>query len=163
MQVRLLTNSLNTNNHTSAHSAYQKHRQRILETGAELHETKSDAKDRAIYMQSPVDQRILGLHAKTLLIDDDQVFIGSSNLDPRSLILNTEIGLWIQSPRLNRALRKEFGLDLQPQNAWRVSLNEQQEIVWQSDTITTTVQPSASLFLRLENWFFGLLPIEDEM
>lgn len=163
VEVRLLTNSLETNNHTSAHSAYQKHRRQMLETGVELHETRADAKDRGIYMQPPVEQRILGLHAKTLLADDDQVFIGSANLDPRSLRLNTEMGLWIRSPGLNQALRRELSVDLEPQNAWRLTINGDQDIVWQSDDIVTIEQPSPSFFLRLENWLFGLLPIENEM
>ncbi len=163
VEVRILTNSLETNNHTTAHSAYQKHRRRILTTGAELHEIRADAKDRHIYMQPPVDQRILGLHAKTLLIDDDQVFIGSTNLDPRSLRLNTEMGLWITSPGLNQALRQELGIDLKLQNAWRLTLDEDRQVVWQSDDKTTTVQPSPSFFMRFENWLFGLLPIENEM
>jgi putative cardiolipin synthase len=161
--VRVLTNSLETNNHTTAHSAYQKHRQGMLEQGAQLHEIRPNAKDRSIYMHPPVGERILGLHAKTLLVDDDHVFIGSTNLDPRSLRINTEMGLWIESPGLNQALREELGIDLQLQNAWRLILNEDKQIVWQSEDSTTTVQPSASFFRRLENWFFGLLPIENEM
>ncbi len=163
VDVRLLTNSLETNNHTTAHSAYQKHRQGMLEKGAELHEIRPDAEDRSIYMQPPVSERILGLHAKTLLIDDDQVFIGSTNLDPRSLRINTEMGLWIESPGLNQALREELGIDLLLQNAWRLTLNDDKQIVWQSESSSTTVQPSTSFFIRLENWFFGLLPIENEM
>ncbi len=161
--VRLLTNSLATNNHTSAHSAYQKHRKRILTSGVELHEIRADARDRDRYMQAPVDQRVLGLHAKSLLVDDDQVFVGSTNLDPRSLRLNSEMGLWITSRSLNQALRQELGIDLELQNAWRVTLDEQQRVVWQSDAISTTVQPSPTFFMRFENWFFGLLPIENEM
>jgi putative cardiolipin synthase len=163
VQVRLLTNSLNTNNHTTAHSAYQKHRKALLEAGAELHETRADAKDRSLYMQQPVGRRILGLHAKTLVLDEDEVFIGSTNLDPRSLRINTEVGLWIHSPGLNRALRGQLAVDMLPGNSWKLSLDQDGHLSWQSDEQLLTSQPASSFYLRLENWFFGLLPIEGEM
>lgn len=163
VQVRLLTNSLNTNNHTTAHSAYQKHRKAMLKAGADLHETRADAQDRSLYMQAPVDARILGLHAKTLVLDDDQVFIGSTNLDPRSLRINTEVGLWIHSPGLNHDLRQQLSIDLLPANAWHLALAEDGNIVWQSGQQTLTRQPASSFYLRMENWFFGLLPIEAQM
>jgi putative cardiolipin synthase len=163
VQVRLLTNSLNTNNHTTAHSAYQKHRKAMLEAGADLHETRADAEDRSLYMEAPVDGRILGLHAKTLVIDDDQLFIGSTNFDPRSLRINTEIGLWIYSPGLNHALRQQLSIDMLPANAWHLALDDDDDLVWQSEQQTLTRQPASSFYLRMENWFFGLLPIEGEM
>ncbi len=163
VDVRLLTNSLNTNNHTTAHSAYQKHRKALLQAGAELHETRADAKDRILYMQQPVGRRILGLHAKTLVLDEDQVFIGSTNLDPRSLRINTEVGLWIHSPGLNQALREQLAVDMLPGNSWKLSLDQEGRINWQSDDQLLTSQPAASFYLRLENWFFGLLPLEGEM
>ena len=40
----------------------------------------------------------MSLHAKTLAMDRERIFIGSFNFDPRSVIYNTELGLVIRSP-----------------------------------------------------------------
>ena len=51
------------------------------------------------------------LHAK-LIVVDDIVFVGSSNLDPRSLRINFEIMLRIQDATLAAAARQQFEADL---------------------------------------------------
>ncbi|MGA7279015.1 MAG: phospholipase D family protein, partial [Desulfocapsaceae bacterium] len=101
VDVRILTNSIRSNNHLAAHSAYRKHINELLADGAQLHEVRVDARDRDYYMFQPTDKKSLALHAKALVIDRDKVFIGSANLDPRSLRLNTEMGLLVYSESLN--------------------------------------------------------------
>lgn len=163
VNVRILTNSLRSNNHTSAHSAYRHHVRRLINHGADLHEVRSLAKDRSIYMQSPVDEKVLGLHAKLLLIDREQTFIGSANLDPRSLRLNTEIGLLVQSPALNQRVRELLELDFHKRNAWHLKESDNGSIIWVADDITLDKQPADSNFQRIEDWFFSILPIEGKM
>jgi len=51
------------------------------------------------------------LHAKSIVVDDI-VFVGSSNLDPRSLRINFEIMLRIQNAALAEAARRQFEADL---------------------------------------------------
>ena len=53
------------------------------------------ARDRSVYMQTPVREKNLALHAKVMIVDGRQVFIGSANFDPRSLyILIPRWGFW---------------------------------------------------------------------
>ncbi len=163
VQLIVLTNSLNSNNHVTAHSAYQHHRREVLRIGAKLFETRADAKDRDRYMQQPVADRILGLHAKLAVLDHERLFIGSANLDPRSLRVNSEIGIVIESRELNRRLRKHLTLDFSERNAWQVESTAEGRMFWVSDNGRSEIQPASSFFLRLENAFFGLLPIEGEM
>ena len=111
----------------------------------------------------PVDDKKLGLHAKLMLIDRKDVFIGSANMDPRSLTLNTEIGLFIESPVLNRQLRELLEIDFDKRNAWHLQVTESGDIVWVSDETTRDSQPADSAFQRLEDWFLGKLPIEAKM
>ena len=40
------------------------------------------------------------LHAKLILMGKEEALLGSFNLDPRSLMLNTELMLHLHSPRL---------------------------------------------------------------
>lgn len=163
VRVRILTNSLRSNNHTSAHSAYRHHVHRLMGHGADLHEVRAQAKDRSTYILSPVDEKTLGLHAKLILIDQEYSFIGSANLDPRSLHLNTEIGLLIQSTELNQRLREKLEVDFHKRNAWHLQVADDGGIIWVADDIVLDSQPADSAFQRLEDWFLSILPIEGEM
>jgi putative cardiolipin synthase len=162
-QVRILTNSLSSNNHVTAHSAYRNHIRELIELGAELHELRDDAADRHAYIESPVEEKSLCLHAKVVVIDNDQVFVGSANLDSRSLRLNTEMGLFIESASLNAEMRQALEPDFAPRNAWRVELDPEGQMIWVGDDVTLKHQPSHHFMRRIEDWFLSLLPIEDEM
>lgn len=163
VRVRILTNSIGSNNHLTAHSAYRRHVRHLVEVGAEVHEMREDAEDRELYIESPVEDKSLGLHAKLLLFDEDRAFIGSANLDPRSLQLNTEMGLLIESPSLNAELRRVLEPDFNSRNAWQVQLNDAGEMIWVSDQAVLNHQPEPSFMRRIEDWFLSLLPIEDEL
>lgn len=163
VQVRILTNSLRSNNHLSAHSAYSGHIHRLVSHGADLHEVHAEAVDRVVYMQEPVQEKRLGLHAKMLIIDDALVYVGSCNLDPRSLQLNTEVGLVIESQSLNHSLREAIARDFESRNAWAVKISESGQLQWHGDGVVLDHPPADSLIQRLEDWFFGLLPIDRQM
>jgi phosphatidylserine/phosphatidylglycerophosphate/cardiolipin synthase-like enzyme len=45
----------------------------------------------------------VGLHTKAMVIDRERAFIGSMNLDPRSEILNSEMGVIIDSAPWRRS------------------------------------------------------------
>jgi putative cardiolipin synthase len=163
VNVRILTNSINSNNHLTAHSAYRKHVRKLVEMGVEVHEVRHDAIDRDMYIESPVADKSLCLHAKLIVFDDDRVFVGSANLDPRSLHINTEMGLIIRSTSLNAEMRRSLEPDFSLRNAWRVQLDTRQRMTWTSDSETLSHQPTHSFMRRIEDWFFSLLPIENEM
>jgi len=163
VKVRILTNSIRSNNHLAAHSAYQNHVRGLLASGVELHEVRAEAKERYRYILSPVEQKKLGLHAKYLIIDRDIVFIGSANLDPRSLRINTEIGVLVRDRKLNQELRDLTDPDFQKSNAWQLAIEDDQRLVWIGDDIVLDAQPASSVFQRVEDWFFAHLPIEGEL
>lgn len=163
VRVRILTNSLGSNNHLTAHSAYRKHVNTLLEYGAEMHEVRVDAEDRERYMLEPVDKKTLALHAKALLIDNDKVFVGSANLDPRSLRINTEMGFLILSEGFNQTTRRMLEPDFSQDNAWQLSLDADNRVVWVSGDDTQTSQPDVSNMQKIEDWFFSHMPIEDEL
>jgi putative cardiolipin synthase len=163
VRVRILTNSIGSNNHLSAHSAYRNHINTLLESGAELHEVRTDARDRDRYMLTPIGRKKLALHAKALIIDYDKVFVGSANLDPRSLRINTEMGFLVVSNEFNRNLRTALESDFSTANAWRLALQEDGSVNWEADDVTLASQPATSFMQRIEDWFFSHLPIEDEL
>jgi putative cardiolipin synthase len=163
VRVRIFTNSLGANNHVSAHAAYAAHRPLLLAAGAEIYELRPDAATREYYLEPEVVDARLGLHEKGALFDDCCLFVGSANLDPRSLRLNTEVGLFIDSPALNARLRQMLATDLMPPNAWKVELDDAGEVVWIGPRGEQRHTPPASFFLRTESWFFGLLPLEEQL
>lgn len=163
VEVRILTNSLRSNNHLSAHSAYRKHIKGLLQGGVDLHEVRVFAKDRGRYMEHPFEGKRLGLHAKFGLIDNQFSVIGSANMDPRSLRLNTEMGLLVDSPELNERLRELIAVDFDLSNAWHLSLQPDDDIHWVGDDVVLTHEPADSAWQSLEDWFLSCLPIEGEL
>jgi len=163
VNVRILTNSIRSNNHLAAHSSYRNHINEMLGDGAQLHEVRIDARDRYVHMFPPVEGKSIALHAKAIVFDRDKVFIGSANLDPRSLRINTEMGLLVVSEELNAAVRTAFDPDFAERNAWRLQFDADGKVVWISDDTVLRSQPAASWMQRIEDWFFAHLPIEDKM
>jgi len=163
VRVRILTNSIGSNNHLTAHSAYRNHINSLLAQGTDLYEVRTDANDRQQYMLAPVDQKELALHAKGLIIDRDRVFIGSANLDPRSLRINTEMGFLIISEPFNAKLREAVDIDFSGKNSWRLELQKDGSVHWVAEGERLTSQPATSSMQRLEDWFFSLLPLEKEL
>jgi putative cardiolipin synthase len=163
VRVRILTNSLSSNNHVTAHSAYQKHLHALLSMGVEVYELRDDADGRAHYMERPVGAKSLCLHAKLMVLDSDRVFVGSANLDPRSLNLNTEVGLLIDGDQVNGGLRQLLQPDFTPDNAWRLSLDEAGDVTWTAGDRVSHHAPGDSFMRRLEEWLLEHLPLEAEM
>ena len=163
VRVRMLTNSIGSNNHLTAHSAYRNHIDTLLGHGSELYEVRVDADERERYMLTPVGRKILALHAKGLIIDRDKVFIGSANLDPRSLRINTEMGFLVISEDFNRSVRDAVDVDFSGENAWRLELQDDGQVHWVAGDTRLTSQPALSYMQRIEDWLFSLMPLEDEL
>jgi len=53
------------------------------------------------------------LHAKTAVIDRRLAFFGSMNFDERSASVNTEMGVFVDSPQLAEELRRVMMIDRQ--------------------------------------------------
>lgn len=160
--VRILTNSLRSNNHLAAHAAYRNHVEQLIRSGAEVHEVRAVAKDRERYMIPPAEGKRLGLHAKLLVVDDHSVYIGSCNLDPRSLRINTEVGLLIEGREFNDAVREALRVDFHPRNAWALRLVDDR-LLWVGDDLTLDAIPADSPMQRIEDWFLSLVPAEAEL
>jgi len=166
VDVKILTASMASNNHTAAHSHYKKYRRRILGAGAELYEYRHDPsppmRDKADV--PPAEAKFVSLHVKAMVGDRQRCFIGSLNLDPRALEINTENGLYIESPGLAAELAAAFDTMMHPDNAWQVHFDEVQEMLyWESSAGTVDSQPARSFGQRIADFFFRLLPIESQL
>jgi len=128
VEVKILTNSLASNDNLEAFSGYQRDRKALLETGVTIYEFKPDAKIRqkimSDVMQNQLQQMpIFGLHAKSMVIDDETTVIGTFNIDPRSANLNTESITIITSKGIALSVKKGMLEEMKPENAWQTTLD----------------------------------------
>lgn len=165
VDVKILTASMGANNHTIAHSHYKKYRRKILATGADLYEFRHEPSEtvRAAADVPPVRSRFVSLHIKALVGDRRRCFIGSLNLDPRALEINTENGLYIESPQLAVNLARLFDELSDEHNAWKVEPDERGRLRWLTFGKTVSRQPARSFGQRVADFFFRLLPVESQL
>ncbi len=163
VRVGVLTNSLGSVDMPAAHSGYKPLRRDILETGAELFELRWDAAIKPLAETPPHTADKVGLHSKAVVADGEIVFIGSLNYDPRSMFLNTEMGLLIDSPELGRRLRELFVRDTSGENAWRVGVDADGNLFWDSGEELLHRQPAQGSMQRLSAWFLGILPLKSQV
>jgi putative cardiolipin synthase len=165
VKVKIITASMASNNHTLAHSHYKKYRRRILATGAELYEFRAQpaAEIRDVSDVPPVQSKFISLHIKALVGDRKRCFIGSLNLDPRAIEINTENGLYIQSVALCGKIAQQFDNLMGPDNSWHVFVDENNYLTWKSSSGTVLSQPARSFWQRIADFFYRLLPIEKQL
>jgi len=129
VSVKIITNSLASTDNYPAFAGYQADRERLVKLGIELYETKPDAPAWATLMTSELSERLkavdalpsMGLHAKSMVIDQQTLMVGTFNLDPRSAHLNTECVVIAEQPKLAQEMLKKMNQEMSPDNAWRVT------------------------------------------
>ena len=126
VRVRILTNSLASTDNVDAFSGYKRERDALLEIGVDIYEFKPDAAVRRQLMTGALQSTLnfaptFGLHAKSMVVDDDIAVIGTFNLDPRSANLNTECLAVIRDARVAGNVRHAMDVDMQPENAWHTT------------------------------------------
>ena len=161
VKIRILTNSLESNDVAAVNSHYEKWRKPMIEAGVELYEMRADGAVQALITDTPpIQAEFMGLHSKAMVVDRKLVFIGSMNFDPRSTNINTEMGVVIYSPQLGEQLAQLIERDMLPENSWHVRLDEDGDLIWVSSKGTETSQPARGFGQRIENIFFKLFPKE---
>ena len=168
VKIRILTNSMKSNDVPIVHSGYSKYRKELLELGVELYEVDSARIGILKKYTDKADSSTaskLTLHAKYFVIDRKVTFIGSMNLDPRSRYENTEIGLIAESESLGAFIVKDFD-SIVKDGAFTFSLKEG-EIIWTQnvgDEIKTyDNEPYSSWWDRFKNGFLQWLPVESQL
>ncbi|MGS0894314.1 phospholipase D-like domain-containing protein [Burkholderia stagnalis] len=165
VRVTVLTNSLASTDVAAVHAGYRNYRRALVDAGVRLYERRPFG-DRSIPKQVVFGSSRASLHAKTYVFDRKGIFVGSMNLDPRSLKLNTEIGVYCEDPVIASAVASDLDGRLD-HIAWRVELRDGR-LAWietAADGTTTTLdaEPGVSAGRRIEIWFLGLLPIESQL
>jgi cardiolipin synthase C len=171
VRVRILTNSLAATDVGAVHAGYSSCRRELLAAGVELYELRpsgsalAEGHRRGLFGSSQAS-----LHAKTFTIDRGTVFVGSLNLDPRSVVLNTELGLVVDSTELAADMVRSFELMTAPEFSYRVALEpggSGPELVWHGaeagEALVFHVEPDTSWWQRFRVRLLGVLPIEGQL
>jgi putative cardiolipin synthase len=163
--VRILTNSLAASDVSAVHAGYAKRRVELLRAGVKLYELRPTAvKDMPDGRTGMGSSSSSGLHAKTFAVDRERIFVGSFNFDQRSALLNTEMGLVIDSPVLARGLAEGFDTQV-PLLAYEVRLApDGRSLQWVERSAAGEkvydTEPETSAMRRLGVGVMSVLPIE---
>jgi len=169
VKVKIVTNSLASTDVVAVHTGYRRYREAVVKNGVELYEMKPEGKrprQRLLGKSAPASAR---LHAKAYVIDRSVLMVGSVNLDPRSLSLNTELALVIHSPELSAQVIRMFDEVTAPDSSYRIMLPENGApgVVWRTTEnkrqLDYTSEPKAGVWRNVEAGFIGLLPIEGQL
>lgn len=167
VRVKVLTNSLASNDIAAVHAGYAKYRKPLLRAGVELYElNKTPSRAQREEKKGLRGSSKASLHAKTFVLDRQKVFIGSLNLDPRSFYENTEIGVVIEQEEIATNMAK--GLDQEIDRiAFRLELGEGGNLLWHGyydgEAVTFDVDPYTGFWQRFGIGLLRLLPIESQL
>jgi len=167
VKVGALTNSLASNDVLINHSGYTRRRDDLLERGVELFELKSDAKScqqLVVGIGQCDEDTLFGLHAKSIVFDRKVVFVGSFNLNQRSINLNTETALIVYSHKLADRIAKDIEENFLPENSWHVTINKKGQIEWEGREDGRIVryrkEPQTRFWQRVKSGVLSILPFE---
>ena len=172
IKIRVLTNSMATNDVAAAFVFYEKYRRGLIESGAELYELRPDLNSQRKFWSLLASKSIASLHTKVIVFDRQKTFIGSFNLDPRSVDLNTEVGLLIDSPELAEQVINYMNVGTKPSDSYRLEIEKNNKVdkgklVWISEEDGKEVReysdPKSGFWRPVSAWFISLFPIEDQM
>ncbi|UCG14745.1 MAG: phospholipase D family protein [Deltaproteobacteria bacterium] len=171
VRVRILTNSLASNDVGIVHAGYSKYRKDLLRAGVELYEmnmklTREQRKEK----RGKGGSSKASLHAKSFVFDRNKIFIGSLNLDPRAFLHNTEIGVVISSAEIASGMGDWFDQNIE-KIAFRLELtknkNGTEQLLWyglvDGKEHTFDVDPYTGFWRRFGISILSIMPIESQL
>ena len=148
--IRISTNSLASTDNLQAFSGYDNQRRNLLNMGLQIYEYKPHpAIQRSLFQRYEYVQDempVFAIHAKSMVIDSETVFIGTYNLDPRSENLNTEVGIVVKNKGFAKLVEDAIEIDMELENSWNSKLDNPDS--------------NASYCKRIRAFFWGLFPIQ---
>lgn len=163
VRVSILTNSLAATDVVAVHGAYAHYRKVLVEAGVRLFELKPYDRhsDVSLFGSSSAS-----LHTKAFTVDGRRGFVGSMNFDPRSVSLNTEMGVMFGHGELVAEISEIFADETSPRKSYRLRLADG-KLVWQDRSAGTArtlhEEPGAGIGRRLAAAVIGLLPIQSQL
>lgn len=164
VEVSLLTNSLEATDVPAVHGGYAPYRLALLRSGVRLFEMRRQPDEEPSYSYGSSES---SLHSKAAIFDRRQVFIGSLNFDPRSVLWNTEVGVLVDSPELTAEVRRLTLEGMAPAISYEVKLHPQDaewDMRWHAENDGQAVVLSrepGGLWRRFNAWFADVVGLEN--
>jgi putative cardiolipin synthase len=168
VSVKILTNSLASNDVAAVHAGYSKYRIPLLRCGVQVYELNEHlrAAERRAFTWLPTLKKS-SLHAKSMIFDKKKMFVGSFNFDPRSLYLNTEIGIVFEQPGIAAPVADRFDANIE-RFAFRVELvtddRGKESLLWhgleEGKQLTYDAEPYVGNGTKAAVWLIRLLPVD---
>jgi len=171
VKVRILTNSLASNDVGIVHAGYLKYRRKLLQGGVELYElNKKLTRLQRQEKKGAGGSSKASLHAKSFVFDRSHFFIGSLNLDPRALLHNTEIGVVLNQPEIAEEMATWFDENID-QLAFRLELKKDndgyEKLLWhgweKGQPVVYNHEPHTGFWRRFGINFLSIWPIESQL
>jgi putative cardiolipin synthase len=169
VRVQILTNSLAANDVWLVHAGYMRYREDLIKGGVELYEFKAikdvEKDEEETKAKWPGSSRA-SLHGKYIGFDQLFMFVGSFNLDARSVALNTELGVFFESPKYAKMMETGFDKNAMVK-AYRVVLTEEGELQWvtleDGKEIRFDVEPETGFWKRFGAGFMSIFVPESQL
>ena len=165
IDVTIITNSLAANNQFSVHAGYAPARKPLLKNGVRIYEFRPDADVSGAEFIAYSGAKAT-LHTKAFIVDRKSVFIGSFNFDPRSININTEMGVIIHDPKLAILFAEAIDAAL-PNETYEVFLNEKDKVRWRGkrngEDVVFEKEPETTWGDRFKVGFVRILPIRGQL
>ena len=169
VRVRIMTNSLAANDVPMVHAGYMRYREDLVKGGVELYEFKAikgASKDTKKTKAKWSGSSRASLHGKFLGFDQRYMFVGSFNLDARSVALNTELGVFFKSPEYAQMLAEAFDQRAMLKG-YRVLLTEDGELQWvtleNGKEVRFDVEPETGFWKRFGAGFMSVFVPESQL
>jgi putative cardiolipin synthase len=162
--VRILTNSLEATDVPAVHGGYAPYREAMLDLGVRLFELRRQPEQEPSY--SFLGESESSLHSKAAVFDQEKVFIGSLNLDPRSVLWNSEVGVLVESQELAREVQRLTLEGMSPALSYEVRLEERdgrKQLVWIAEDdgrLRVIDKEPGGLWRRFNAWFAEIIGLE---
>jgi cardiolipin synthase C len=172
VRVRILTNSLSASDVALVHAGYARYRVPLLRAGVELHELKPRRLAPGVRVHAGYGSSRASLHTKAVVWDRAHAYVGSMNLDPRSVLLNTEGGLVLHGAEMAGQVARFIEADMSLEESYLVRLDPDsgpgdEKLVWlerrDGREERHAVEPRTGFLRRLLINLLSLLPIEGDL
>jgi putative cardiolipin synthase len=165
VEVTVITNSLMATNHDIVHTGYMPARKPLLNAGVRLFEVRPHAIiDGVDYSVARTAEATL--HTKGFIVDRKRLFLGSFNWDPRSVAINTELGVIIDSPVLAGLFAKRVDEKLDAAT-WEAVLSPRGSVRWIDRSgekpVILTKEPETTWGKRFKVRMMRILPAKNQL
>ncbi len=147
VRIRVLTNSLASNDAVAAHAGYARYRKDLVAMGIELYELRAGEPGEMSAAgsgagigsgagggggtRSKAGTSRASLHSKAFIIDNRLAVIGSMNLDLRSKLKNSEVALVIRSAALSQRATRQVEATF-ANGSYRVHVDGGGQLMWRA-------------------------------